>query len=312
MVKKYLSWMALGALLLAAHGTVIAQNGMPSWQLKPVDGFLQTPPDGNIIQPTGVAVDRQGHVYAFNKGNRQLMEFDSEGKYLRSLGAGIFKDPHGLRIDEEGNIWATDLEAHLVLKLNPQGRVLMVLGQNGTAGLYDDTRGMILFNKPADVAFGRNGDIYVADGYGNNRVVHLDKHGKLIRTWGEKGPQSGNFDNPHNIVTDREGKIYVADRYNNRVQVFSATGEFVVEWENLGIPWGLAIDPQDRIYMTDGNNEHIYLLNTQGEILGRFEGGPGSQAGQFRAAHGIAIDPGHALYVTEVLNWRVQRLNLPD
>ena len=269
-------------------------------------GFFQTPLDGNMVQPTGVAVDQQGHVYVFNKGNRQLMEFDSEGKYIRSLGKGVFKDPHGCRIDKEGNIWTTDVEAHIVLKFSPDGRVLMVLGLNGTAGLYDDQRDMILFNKPADIAFGANGDLYIADGYGNSRVVQLDKYGKFIRSWGEKGTEDGNFDNPHNIVIDSEGKIYVADRFNSRIQLFDKDGKHLASWTQFGKPWGLAINDRDEIYLTDGDAECIYKLDTSGNIKGIYKGGAGTAEGHFRAAHGIAIH-GEVLYVTEVMNWRVQR-----
>ncbi|MEM7367428.1 MAG: hypothetical protein AAF587_02435 [Bacteroidota bacterium] len=275
--------------------------------LEQIPDFFQTPADGNIIQPTGVAVNSKGHVFVFNKGNQKLMEFSESGAYIRSLGAGLFKDPHGLRIDQDDNIWTTDVETHLVIKMNPEGKVLMVLGQNGSSGLYDEARKMILFFKPADIAFGRNGDIYVADGYGNHRVVRLDKHGTLIKAWGEQGKEEGNFDNPHNIVLDPRGRVYVADRYNSRIQVFSRDGEFLAAWTHLGKPWGLALSPEMNLYMSDGDNERILKLNLEGKILETYEAGPGTQAGQFRAAHGIAVGPQEEVFVTEVLNWRVQK-----
>ena len=277
------------------------------FELEPVPGFLKTPVDGNMIQPTGVAVNSLGHIFAFNKGNRQLMEFDADGNYVRSLGQGIFKDPHGLRIDRQDNIWTTDLVSHLVIKMSPDGHVLMVLGENGTSGLYNEARDMVLFFKPADVAIANNGDIYVADGYGNHRVVRLDRNGKLIKSWGKQGSENGNFDNPHNIVMDAQGRLYVADRNNSRIQVFSREGEFIEAWTNVGKPWGLAISPEQNIYMTDGDNEKILKLDRSGKILGEYTGGTGTQTGHFRAAHGIAAGPQEELYVTEVLNWRVQK-----
>lgn len=277
-------------------------------QLEVVPHFFRTPPDGNMIQPTGVAVNSQGHVFVFNKGNRKLLEFDAEGNYRRSLGEGIFKDPHGLRIDKEDNIWTTDLEAHLVIKMNPEGRVLMVLGENGTSGLYNEGRESMLFFKPADIAFASNGDIYVADGYGNHRMVHLDHRGNLIKAWGEQGPENGNFNNPHNVVIDAEDRVYVADRNNLRIQVFSKEGTFLESWTNVGKPWGLTLGEDGFLYMTDGDAEKILKLDLKGNIIATFNRGPGNGPGQFRAAHGIAAGPGGALYVTEVLNWRVQKL----
>ena len=195
------------AFVLIVNQALTAQTASPELVLEAVPNFLQTPADGNLIQPTGVAINSKGHVFAFNKGNRQLMEFDENGQYIRSLGHGIFKDPHGLRIDRHDNIWTTDLVSHLVIKMNPSGRVEMVLGENGASGLFNDTRKMVKFFKPADIAIARNGDIYVADGYGNHRVVHMDQHGNLIKAWGEKGKEDGNFDNPHNIVVDHRERV---------------------------------------------------------------------------------------------------------
>ncbi len=289
------------AMLLAQHPTI-------PFQLQPRPDFFKIPTDGNPIQPTGVAVNSKGHVYIFNKGHQKLMHFDAEGNYVRSLGEGIFKDPHGLRIDSEDNIWTTDLVTHLVLKLSPEGQVLMIMGQNGTQGLFDSTRNMVLFFKPADVAFAPNGDVYVADGYGNHRIVQVNEHGEFIRTWGEMGPAEGQFNNPHNIVYDR-GKVYVADRYNDRIQVFDADGQFHAAWTDVGRPWGLAVSPERNLYMTDGDNERVLKMDMDGHILGTYEAGAGSMIGQMRACHGVACGLHEELYVTEVLNWRVQRFD---
>ena len=111
------------AFVLIVVQCLPAQITPPKLVLEAVPNFLKTPTNGNLIQPTAVAVNSKGHVFAFNKGNHQLMEFDRNGNYVRSLGQGIFKDPHGLRIDRQDNIWTTDLVSHLVIKMNPMGLV---------------------------------------------------------------------------------------------------------------------------------------------------------------------------------------------
>ena len=296
----------LSFFLIVAFGYVLAQHPKVEFRLEVIPEFFAPPADGNLVQPTGVALNSEGHIFVFNKGNRQLMEFDPHGHYLRSFGHGLFIDPHGLRIDSDDNIWTTDLETHTVLKFNEKGQLLMVIGQNKTSGLFDEGRNSVLFFKPADVGFRNNGDIFVADGYGNHRIVQLDKEGNFIRSWGEQGAEEGNFDNPHNIIVDRN-RVYVADRNNKRIQVFDTNGKFVEAWTNLGKPWGLAISPERNIYMVDGDAEVIYKLDTEGNILGKHEAGPGRGAGYLRAAHGIAVGPQEELYITEVLNWRVQK-----
>ncbi len=275
--------------------------------LEVVPEFFETPIDGNISEPRGVAVNSKGHIFIFNTGHRKLMEFDRAGSYVRTLGHGLFGNPHGLRIDRHDNIWTTDLETHMVLKFSPEGRLLMALGQKGVSGLRNEERGTVLFNQPADIAFANNGDVFVADGYGNSRVVKLDKHGKWMKAWGEKGAEPGNFDNPHNIVVDHRGRVYVADRNNSRIQVFDGEGTFQTSWTHVGRPWGLALTPERTLYLSEGDAEKIIKLDLNGHILGEFHAGSGNAPGQLMGAHGIAVGPQEEVYVTSVFNWKVQK-----
>src|SRR5438128_2304213 len=104
------------------------------------------------------------------------------------------------------------------------------------------------FNKPTDMAVTAAGDVFVSDGYGNNRIVHFDKHGKFIREWGELGHKPGQFSIPHAIAVDSKGRLYVADRNNVRVQVFDQSGTLLDVWNNLLVPWGLYITKNDDIW----------------------------------------------------------------
>lgn len=269
-------------------------------------GFIKTAPDGNLITPTGVAINQQGHIFITNAGPKKLQEYDPTGKFSRSLLDGVLVKPHGVRVDAEGFIWVTDLELHVVLKVHPSGQIVMTLGQLAVAGELDPNRKTVLFNKPADIAFDAAGNIYVADGYGNSRMVKLDKNGNFIKAWGVKGPENGNFDNPHNVIIDKNQRLYVADRYNKRIQIFDLDGNFLEAWTHLGTPWGLALGADDKIYLSDGNNEKILILDTQGKILSEYTN-PGQSPGAMRAAHGIATDRQGHIYVTEVINWRVER-----
>ena len=269
--------------------------------------FLKVPAEAPISTPTGVALNSKGHLFIANSGPMKLIEFDENGVFVRELIPGILVGPHGTRVDAEDNIWVTDLELHVVLKINPAGQITLVLGQKNNSGLFDEERQMSLFFKPADVAFGQNGEIYVADGYGNSRIVKFDKEGNFVKTWGEKGTAKGQFDNPHNIIVDREQRVYVADRNNKRIQVFDESGNFLEEWPHLGKPWGLDLTEDQTIYMTDGTNEKVYLLDLNGKVLREY-GIPGQGEGNFRAAHGIAVAEDKSIYVTEILNWRIQRL----
>ena len=186
----------------------------------------------------------------------------------------------------------------MCLKLDPTGKVLLVLGKTHTAGEAD-----WLFNQPADVAVGKNGEIYVADGYGNSRIVKFDRDGKYLKEWGKYGSGPGEFNLPHSVVVDGEGRVYVGDRENKRIQIFDAEGTFLREWTGIGYPYGLLITPDQHVWMADGGFDRIVELDESGKILGAF-GEPGHKAGEMAWAHFLAMGPDKTIYVADVLNWR--------
>ena len=98
----------------------------------------------------------------------------------------------------------------------------MTLGRKGVAGDGPDT-----FSGPCDVTVAKNGDIFVADGHGNSRVVKLSKDGAFIKAWGAKGAGPGELNVPHSIAIDSQGRLFVADRSNNRIQIFSQDGKYL-------------------------------------------------------------------------------------
>lgn len=293
--------------LLVATYAFSEDGGMHALPYEPAPGSLSLPPGMNFGEVAGVAVNSKGHIFVFHRGASPLVEFDSSGRFLRSLGDGLFKSAHGLRIDRHDNIWITDIGSHLVLKLSADGSVLMVLGKVGWAGEFMPPRYAVpLFDQPTDVAFGPGEEIFVSDGYGNSRVMKFDKDGRFIKSWGKKGTAPGEFDLPHTIAVDRNGRVYVGDRENQRIQVFDSDGNFIKEWARVGYPYGLTITPDQTLYMADGKNERIVKMNLEGEVLGSI-GEPGKGVGQFAWAHSIAVGPAGEIYVAEILNWRVQK-----
>jgi DNA-binding beta-propeller fold protein YncE len=229
-----------------------------------------------------------------------LSEFDENGKFVRSLGEGLFDHPHGLRVDRDDNIWTTDDSNHTVLKLSPSGKVLMVLGRRNNGGEAD-----WLFNKPADVAFAKNGDIFVADGYGNSRIVKFDRDGNFLKAWGSYGSEPGQFILPHSVVIDASDRVYVGDRENARIQIFDTEGRFLTQWTGIGYPYGLYITPDQHVWMIDGGFDRVIELDQAGKILGSL-GSPGHKPGQFAWGHFLAFGSDHQLIVADVLNWRFQ------
>lgn len=261
----------------------------------------QLPAGFQLGQVTGVAVDADDNVHIFHRGKQHpIAVFDRAGKFLRSWGDGLFKTAHGLRIDVTGHVWTTDLGTHQVLKFDAKGKLLLTLGVKGQPGDTQDE-----FNKPADVAVTATGDFYVADGYGNSRVVKFAKDGKYLKEWGKKGKGEGEFNLPHSICVDAKGKVYVGDRENNRVQVFDDEGKYLSQWPATSAPYGLLLHA-DGMYLADGRAHTVKLLSLDGKTLNQW-GAKGAGAGQFQLPHWVGFDSQGAMYIAEVDGKRVQK-----
>ena len=262
-----------------APGQVIDAQGMAGWY--PHEGglmeysvdirFGQEPPtmpdNWSFGRVSSVATDSNGQVFVFHRGDvaDPIIVFDAEGNYLRSFGRDLnFGNEHGLRIDRYDNIWITDNGDHQVMKFTNDGELLLTLGIKGQAGTTDDT-----FDRPADIAFGPNDELYVADGYGNSRVVKFDAEGNFVTTWGTPGSATGEFDLVHSVAVDSQGRVYASDRENNRIQIFDENGTFLKMWTNLGATQNIFITPDDQVWVIThrDNVENITYDTLAGRIM---------------------------------------------
>lgn len=243
--------------------TVTEYDVDPSWPERPdhVASWGAVP---------GLAIDAHGHVWVFNRGEDPVQVYASAGEFIRTWGRGEFAHPHQIRIDSDGYVWLVDAGLHTVQKFTPEGEVVLTLGVRGEKGTQ-----LTQFNRPTDVAFAPSGDIFVSDGYGNRRIVHFDKDGTAIKTWGTYGTEPGQFVLPHSIVSDSKGRLYVADRNCGRIQVFDTEGKFLDQWANILMPWGLAITSDDEIWAC-GSSPHRWrregrYRNIRDQLLMRFD-----------------------------------------
>ena len=275
-------------------------------------------------QMPGITVDEQDNVYVFTRAEPPVQVYDTSGKLLRTWGKGI-KSAHHIKVDHEGQVWIADVGNHVVEKYTPDGKLLLTIGVKGTAG-----RDSSHLNRPCDMAVAPNGDVYVADGYGNARVIVFDKTGKFLREWGELGHGPGQFSIVHAIALDSKGRLYVADRNNVRIQVFTTDGKYLTEWRNLITPWGfymtkndelwvcgsspmqwrkedgtLGCPPKDQVFMkfdADGKLLHLFTLPKGLDGLER--------PGEVNWVHCIALDSRGNMYLGDIIGKRAQKFVL--
>jgi DNA-binding beta-propeller fold protein YncE len=290
-----------------------------------------------------------------------VLEFDPAGNLLRHWGGpGNGYDwpdsNHGITIDYKGNVWiggngrgrpagarpaggAPDESAasatasyldNQVLKFTQDGQFLMQIGKPSSSKGSNDLENLRL---PAKTFIDKQtNEVYVADGYGNHRVIVYDADsGKYKRHWGAYGhvpddadqgnynpdaPPPQQFRNPvHCADLSVDRLLYVCDRVNDRLQVFKPDGTFVKEGFvakrtlGSGSAWDIAFskDPQQKyIYLADGENDRVHiLLRDTLEVLTTFGEG-GRQPGEFYGPHSIATDSKGNIYVTET--YRGQRV----
>lgn len=262
-VLPRISWMSFWAVIFSLNLSEVelVAQGYPGYAVEPTiteyDVDLTWPSRPEYVAKfgwvSGMALDSQERVWLFNKGDDPIQCYRTSGEFEIAFGQGEFDQPHQIRIDHEDYVWVADFGLHVVRKYSTQGVLLQELGVRGEAG-EDETH----FNKPTDIAITPAGDIFVTDGYGNRRVVHLDKNGKFIKAWGSYGTKPGQFVLPHAIALDQEGNLFVADRNSARVMKFSQSGELLDQWSNLIMPWGLSVNRENEVWVC-GSSPHWWL-----------------------------------------------------
>ncbi|HMD40124.1 MAG TPA: peptidyl-alpha-hydroxyglycine alpha-amidating lyase family protein [Candidatus Acidoferrum sp.] len=327
----------------------IRYRSVPDFLKLPPDVYLGEAVGVAVNSKGHVFVFSRGNTTgpAYAAAGAQLLEFDHDGKFVREIGHNLYawSYAHAVKVDAQDNIWAADKGSDMVIKFNPEGRVLMVFGRKQEAS--DEGTGPLKHAKPplppvdgmfrqvTDVAWDAAGNAFISDGYVNSRVAKLDKDGNWLKSWGEPGDGPGQFNVPHSIAVDASGNVYVADRGNRRIQVFDGDGKFLRQITidvpapadaraaignkptattgtmAPGAPWTVCITPGPNqvLYTSDAYPGRIYKLSLDGKVLGWF-GKAGKQLGEFGWIHEIACPSENELYVSEILNWRVQKLVL--
>jgi DNA-binding beta-propeller fold protein YncE len=304
-------------------------------KLQATEEVLSLPVPGHTIgEAVGVAKNSKGHLFVFTRSGNvgpakgatasQLFEFDPTLKFVKQWGQDNYAASfaHTVRVDKYDNVWMTDEGANMIVKFNPQGMVSMVLGRKTEAIDYLERfteRGekeaerypagnMGTFNRPTDVAFDQQDNIFVSDGYNNSRVVKIAKDGKWVKAVGTRGSGPNQFNTPHAITSDAKGNIYVADRGNRRIQVFDSDLNPVRIIANVGAPWSVCTTPGPTQYLFSGDgNGKIYKVDMSGNLVGWAQTSEGhGQTGCL--VHELHCESENVIYKGDCSTWTVEKM----
>lgn len=347
-----------GLIFLGGGSAVAQETFSSSAPAMRVDPFWPKPLPSNwlIGQIGGISVDAQGRIWVLNRpgshtpdevGATQdpprsicctaapaVLVFNAEGDLLQSWTGEARGDrwpntEHSIFVDHLGFVWIGGAGENdgFVVKYTADGRFVSRIGSPGPSlGNADTTR----LGRPAGLFVDpERNELYVADGYANQRIIVFDAEtGAYRRHWGAYGrppvdtgqaaatpgnypPTSGpaHFALPHGLRISEDGKVYVADRPNNRIQIFDRSGAFLSEQaylpatQGLGSTWDLAFTPdsdQSLVVVADGENNQLHFARrADGQIVGSV-GRRGRNAGQFHWLHAVAVDGAGAVYTGEV------------
>lgn len=292
---------------------------------------------------SSVAVDENDNVWVLHRPRTlkapdaaraapPVIVFSAAGEFVKAWGsedAGLQwpQREHGIHVDAKGFVWVTGnncpangsglkpVNDDQILKLTPDGKVALRIGEsNGSKG-NADTRNV---HRAADVwVHPATNEVFVADGYGNHRVVVFDAEtGGFKRMWGAFGnkpvdndrcevvtpktfpPGRGpaQFSIVHALRVAKDGMVYVADRENRRVQAFTPNGTFMRQLVRTDTPFArnlaLSHDPvQDFLYV--GNGTDIAIVDRRAmEVVGTI-----NPPGMIGGGHHIAVDSKGNLYI---------------
>jgi hypothetical protein len=338
-----------------------------------VDATWPTIPNDWVLgEVTSISVDRNDNIWVLHvpqsipedkRANAAppVLQFDAAGKLLTSWGgpgngAAWPGREHGIFVDSDDFVWiggragwprvtpsatgAPGVSDDMIMKFRMTGELVMQIGRSGQSTGNLDTENV---HQATDVFVDTQAnEVYVADGYGNKRVIVFDSEtGKFKRMWGAFGnappatfaanaptpqPQTTpegppEFGLPHAIKVSRDGVVYLADRINNRIQLFTREGKFVrqVRVTNEGsdvvpVPAGFAFSPdpnQQYLYVVDSGPMRVVIFDRLSMTQVGVVGVRGKNAGEFDIVHHMAVDSKGNLYTAEIVsNRRAQKFVL--
>ncbi len=293
--------------------------GSGTHQYEVVEGWGQLPEGIGYGFTHGVVEDSQGRIFIHNTSKDSVCIFDPEGNFIKSWGPEYEAGAHGIFLNKEAEgefLYLSTTKLNTVVKTTLDGEVVWTITQPDRPDIYDGEKKKFV---PTETVVADNGDIYVADGYGQPWIHRYNSKAEYQGAFGGLGSGEGELKNPHGIAIDTRGAeplILVSDRGNERLQYFTLDGSFV-RFAAKGIirkPC-TTIQYKDEIYIPDLHSR-ITILDKNDQLIAhvgereegwKIEGWPNiahelRQVGNFTSPHDLHVDGSGNIYLAEWIN----------
>src|SRR4051812_37144953 len=258
-------------------------------------------------------------VLLTNEIKNNVIFFNKDGTVVKTWGHD-FPGAHGLTLFGEGKdqlLFITDTERHQFYKTTIDGKLISTWDFPAETEKYTEAKQFV----PTETAITKNGEVYVADGYGSQYIIHYDAHGKIKNIFGGKGEKESNLDNAHGICIDYRQipeTLIITDRTRCCFKRFSMAGEYL---ETISLPGACVCRPVIKgnylyaavLRSPDLNNVDsgfVIILNKENKVVSVLCGSEAAYENDklkpfhqteklFKHPHDVLVDDEENLYVCQ-------------
>lgn len=265
--------------------------------------------------------DSKGRILLLtNETKNNVLVYDKSGKLLESWGTE-YPGAHGLTLSKENGedfLFISDNDRHQVIKTTIDGKVVMTLDYPKESGHYKSVEQYV----PTEVAIAPNGDIYIADGYGEQWISQYSHGGEFIQSFGGRGDQPQHLKNAHGICLDSRNQskpsLIVSAREENAFKRYALSGDYI---ETISLPGAHVCRPVihgDYLYAAvlksraygDDPSGFVTILDKKDKVVSNLAGSAPTYSGGipdemyqtlkvFNYPHDVCVDDDENMYVAQ-------------
>ena len=326
-MKRILGLALLGALALAG-GSLAQQPATPMPVFEPDTSWPQALPNNWVMTGvTKVSVDRHDNIYILHRFRQTpagrtpappVVVVDAKGKFLRAWGGpGQGYDwpdaEHNIFVDHNDNVYisgsspgggsSTENSDDMILKFTADGKFLR---QFGGRSKVTGSRDQAAVNKPGDIyVWSKANELFVADGYGNRRVLVLDAETLAFkRMWGAFGrPPTDDANSGGQGNGGRPGRGQTRPAPDVATVATGEDKEGPGADRFVGAVHGVAVSNDGIVYVADRNARRIQVFTAEGKYIDQFFLNRGGPSAGTASGFGFSSDPEQRyLYVADFNN----------